>query len=443
MREEGKITAAQEEKARVAPLHIQPPPVVTAARHGYAKEYLRQQFRDLYGGDNPPDWKVRTTFAPAIQDAAEAAVREGLGRLRTRGLQAAMIALDPNTGDLLAMVGGADFATTPFNRAVRSRRQPGSAFKPFVYAAALEQGLSPVSTITGLQKVAIDAPSGVWIPRDERIAGRDEMTLRAALLESSNAAAVLLQQRVGSAPVLRLARDLGVRDQPDVPSLALGSGLVTPLELTAAYAVFPTLGYRVRPRGIVSVENAAGENVHRVHIERERILSEQIAFQMVSMLQDVVNRGTGAAARRYGVRGAVGGKTGSTNDYRDAWFVGFSSSVVAGVWVGFDQPEKIDEGGSGARVALPIWSDFMRRVARYRPPGPFAPPPDLHPEELCLLSYQRPVEGCPTYIEYFKQGDDIPVRLCSIHPGTFKQRAHRALQGFFTRLGEGLKGIFR
>ena len=173
------------------------------------------------------------------------------------------------------------------------------------------------------------------------------------------------------------------------------------------------------------------------------ILPEPIAFQMVSMLEDVIDRGTGAGARRAGVRGAIGGKTGSTNDYRDAWFVGFSSSVVAGVWVGFDQPERIREGGSGARVALPIWSDFMRRVGRWRPAEPFTPPPDLRTEELCQLSYQRAVEGCPGYTEYFKEGDAVPARLCSIHPGTLKQRAQRVLQGFFTAVGEGLKGIFR
>ena len=443
MREERKITPDQERQARAATIRLQPPPTLTASRHGYAKEYLRQQFRDIYGGDNPPDWRVHTTFVPAIQDAAEVAVRDGLRRVGTPGLQAALVALDPHTGNLLAMVGGSDFGATPFNRAVRSRRQPGSAFKPFVYATALERGMSPVSKITGLQALSVQAPSGVWIPRDERIAGRDEMTLRAALLESSNAAAVLLQQRVGSGPVLRLARDLGVRDQPDVPSLALGSGLVTPLELTAAYAVFPTLGYRVRPRGIVNVQDASGADVHRVHIEREQILSEQVAFQMVSMLQDVVDRGTGAGARQLGVRGPVGGKTGSTNEYRDAWFVGFSSSVVAGVWVGFDQPESIREGGSGARIALPIWADFMRRAGRQLPAEPIAPPADLHPEELCRLSYQRPVEGCPTYIEYLKEGDEVPMRLCTLHPGNFKQRAHRAIQGIFTALGEGIKGIFR
>jgi 1A family penicillin-binding protein len=443
MREEGKITPAQEQAARRERIRIQPPPALTAAKHGFAKEYLRQQFRNIYGGDNPPDWTVETTFLPEIQDAAEAAVRDGIRRLGGKGLQAALVAMDPHTGNLLAMVGGANFATSAFNRAVRGRRQPGSAFKPFVYAAALERGLSPVSMINGLQQVAIAAPQGVWIPRDERDTQPDELTLRAALIESNNAAAVLLQQQVGNGAVIRLARDLGVPDQPDVPSLALGSGLVTPLDLTAAYAVFPTLGYRVRPRGLVSVVNASGDRVHQVHVEREQILSEQVAFQMVTMLQDVVDRGTGASARRLGVRGPVGGKTGSTNDYRDAWFVGFSSSVVAGVWVGFDQPEQIQAGGSGARVALPIWADFMRRVAPRLPPEPFTPPADLQSQELCLISYQRPVEGCPTYLEHFKDGDQIPTRLCTVHTGNLKQQVQRAVQGLVGAIGRGIRGIFR
>ena len=442
MREVGKITEAEEQAARNERIRIQPQPQVTTARHGYAKEYLRQQFRNIYGGDNPPDWKVHTTFVPEIQDAAEAAVKDGLRRVGGGGLQAALVAMDPHNGNLLAMVGGSDFSVTSFNRAVRSRRQPGSAFKPFVYAAALERGLSPVSVIGGLRRMAVQAPEGVWIPRDERTSERDEITLREALLESNNAAAVLLQQKVGTDPVLRLAGDLGVRDQPKVPSLALGSGLVTPLDLTAAYAAFPTLGYRVWPRGIVSVENAADEIVHQVHIEREQILSEQVAFQMVTMLQDVVNRGTGTAARRLGVTGVVGGKTGTTNDYHDAWFVGFSSSVVVGVWVGYDQPERIAASGSGARVALPIWSDFMRRTARRLPREPIPAPRDLRAEEICRLTYRRAVEGCPSYTEYFKDGDDVPRGLCPIHEGNLKQRAQRALQDVFGAIGRGIRGLF-
>ena len=145
MREEKKITAEQEQTARAERIQIQPLSSVSSARYGYAKEFLRQQFRDIYGGDNPPDWKVHTTFVPEIQDAAEIAVRDGLRRIGRSDLQAALVAIDPQSGNLLAMVGGSDFTVTPFNRAVRSKRQPGSAFKPFVYAAALESGLSPVS----------------------------------------------------------------------------------------------------------------------------------------------------------------------------------------------------------------------------------------------------------------------------------------------------------
>jgi 1A family penicillin-binding protein len=443
MREEGKITTEQEQAARAAPLRIHPHPRITNARHGYAKDYLRQQFRNIYGGDNPPDWKVHTTFVPEIQDAAEAAVRDGLRRIGIRELQAVLVAMEPGTGNILAMVGGADYAITPFNRAVRSRRQPGSAFKPFVYAAALERGLSPVSMISGLRQVAIDAPEGVWIPRDERAGEHDEMTLRAALLESNNAAAVLLQQQVGARPVIRLANDLGVHDQPEVPSLALGSGLVSPLELTAAFAVFPTLGFRVRPRGLISVTDASGDVVHRMHLEREQVLPEDVAYQMVSMLQDVVDRGTGAGARRAGVSGSVAGKTGTTNDYHDAWFVGFSSSVVAGVWVGFDQPQKIRSGASGSRMALPIWADFMRRTARRLPATAFDVPSTLRDEEFCSESYLRPVDGCPTYIEYFKEGDQVPGRLCPIHQGSLKQRARRAIEGLLGAFGRGIKGIFK
>jgi 1A family penicillin-binding protein len=443
MREEKKITEEQEQVARAEQIHIQPPPSVSSAKHGYAKEYLRQQFRNVYGGDNPPDWKVHTTFDPAMQDAAEASVRDGLRRLRIKGLQVALVAIEPANGNILALVGGSDFAVTPYNRAVKSRRQPGSAFKPFVYAAALERGLSPVTRLRGLRQVAVDASTGVWIPRDEQADGRDEMTVREALLESSNAAAVLVQQQVGTRPVLQLVRDLGVPNQPDVPSLALGSGLVTPLELTTAYAVFANGGYRVRSRGIQSVENASGDTLEYAHVDRERVLPEDVTFQMVTMLQDVVARGTGASARSYGVSGAVGGKTGSTNDYHDAWFVGFNSSVVVGVWVGFDQPQTIREGGTGARIALPIWADFMRRVQRLAPSRPFNVPAGLEPHELCLISYQRPVNGCPTYVEYFKDNDSVPTQLCPLHEGSFKQEAARAVDGLIREIGKGIRGIFR
>jgi len=233
-----------------------------------------------------------------------------------------------------------------------------------------------------------------------------------------------------------------VVNQPAVPSLALGSGLVTPLDLTAAVAVFPNGGYRVRPRSLVSVTNAAGDRMTQIHSQREQILSPEVAFQMVTMLRDVVDQGTGARVRGLGVRGPVGGKTGTTSEYRDGWFVGFSRSVVVGVWVGFDQPQTIREGASGARIALPIWSEFMRRTAAALPPKPFVAPSTLREEELCRISYHRPLDGCSTYTEYFKDGDDVPSQLCTIHSGSLKQRAHRVVQGVLGALGRSVRGIF-
>jgi 1A family penicillin-binding protein len=442
MRDEGFISPAQEEAARRARPKIQTYRQPNDPHGGFAKEYLRQQFRSEFGGDNPPDWQVHTTFQPSLQDAAERAVSTGIERLRRPGLEAALVAIDPSTGDILAMVGGADFARSTYNRAVRSRRQPGSAFKPLVYAAALEHGFSPVSVLSNLRNVT--APSNPeWRPRSAEVEQPDELTLRAALVESNNPAAADLQQRVGSRAVLRLAGDAGLDGLPDVPSLALGTGLVSPLDLTAAFTMFPGEGLVARPRGVVSVFDSGGRQVLDRPVQREQLISPATAFQMTSMLRDVIERGTGSAARALGVRGPVGGKTGTTDDYRDAWFVGYSTSVVVGVWVGFDQPAPIGRDAYGARVALPIWADFMKRTARQLPAREFEVPPGLRGEELCSVSYLQPVEGCPTYTEFLKEGDSVPSALCPIHRGTLKQRAARVIEGFFRGIGSKIAGIFR
>jgi membrane carboxypeptidase/penicillin-binding protein len=264
------------------------------------------------------------------------------------------------------------------------------------------------------------------------------------LLESNNAAAADLQQEVGTRAVLGLAGDAGLSGLPDVPSLALGTGLVSPLDLTAAYTMFPGDGQMARPRGVISVFDSGGRQVLDRAVERTQLISPQVAFQMTSMLRDVIERGTGASARGLGVRGAVAGKTGTTDDYRDAWFIGYSTSVVVGVWVGFDQPAPIGRDAYGARIALPIWAEFMKRTARLLPPGEFKVPPGMHGEELCNVSYMRPVDGCPTtYTEFFKDGDTVPSGLCPIHRGTLKQRATRAIEGFFKSLGNRISGLFR
>jgi len=178
-------------------------------------------------------------------------------------------------------------------------------------------------------------------------------------------------------------------------------------------------------------------------IQRQQLISPQAAFQLTTMLRDVIDRGTGTPVRALGVRGPVAGKTGTTDDYRDAWFVGFSTSSVVGVWVGFDQPAPIGRDAYGARIALPIWADFMKRSARQLPAREFKVASGLRAEELCSVSYLQPVEGCPTYTEFFKEGDSVPSALCPVHRGTLKQRATRAIEGFFRGLGSRIAGIFR
>ena len=299
------------------------------------------------------------------------------------------------------MVGGADYARSTFNRAVRSRRQPGSAFKPLVYAAALAHGYSPVSVLTNLRHVtrARAIPSG----RPRSGAGRaapTQLTLRAALLESNNAAAADLQQRVG------IARRAAARERRRAAAVCRtcrrwrsAPAWCSPLDLTAAYTMFPGGGevgaaarhhqrVRRRRRARSSIVPCEARAAHQ---------PEAVAFQMTcdaARRHRPRHRRRGPLARR---RGPVGGKTGTTDDYHDAWFVGFSTSVVVGVWVGFDQPAPIGRDAYGARVALPIWADFMKRTARQLPAREFEVAPGLHGEELCSVSYAATGRGCPTY----------------------------------------------
>lgn len=442
MRDAGFITPAEAQAARGARLRIRPYQPTSTATDAYARAYVRQLFRDSLGGDHPPDWRVDTTIVPALQEMADRVVREGLARFGKRDLQAALVAMDPETGDVLALTGGRDAARSPFNRATRSRRQPGSAFKPLLFAAALEEGFSPVTVLEGLDAITPQGPDE-WAPQNATGETPPALTLRAALIESNNRAATLLQQRVGTRRVMRLASDAGLRDLPNVPSLSLGTGLVTPLELTTAFAIFPNGGRAVRPRGIVRILDEDRSVAFNNPVARENVLRPEVAFQMVTMLRDVVDRGTASSARRMGVRFPAGGKTGTTDDFKDAWFVGFTSSIVVGVWVGFDQPATIGREAYGSRYALPIWADFMRRAVRVRRAEAFERPAGLQEETLCRVSYLRPVQGCPIYTEYLKRGDDAPGRLCTLHRGTLRQRVTRTLEGWTAELGRKLRGLFR
>ncbi|HEV3216728.1 MAG TPA: PBP1A family penicillin-binding protein [Vicinamibacterales bacterium] len=441
MRQEKFITPEAERLALAAPPAILPRPGLAAGGAGYAQDYLRQQFKAEFGDDNPPDWKVQTAFLPAMQKEAERAVTAGLQRWREPQLQAALVAIDPQTGDVLALVGGRNYAQSPFNRAVNARRQPGSAFKPILYATALEHGMSPVSVVSGLSQFRVQGHDE-WVVKNASAETRDALTLREALYESNNQAAVKLQTEVGSQPVLRLAKSLGLPNLPDVPSLALGVGEVTPLQLTAAYAAFPNGGFAVTTRPIIAVFDPDGHEILRSEVKRQPAVSPATAFQMVTMLEDVLDTGTGAAARSLGVRFAAAGKTGTTDDFKDAWFVGFTSGVVAGVWVGLDQPAPIAPDAFGARYALPIWADFMTHVASVRPPEQFQPPSSVTRVSLCSVSHLKPTELCPAYSEYFKAGDVIPTDTCQIHRAPART-AVQVLGGIFSRIGRSIGSIFR
>ena len=430
MRAAGFITEADERAARRARLRVRPYQPTSTASDAYARAYVRQLFRDTLGGDHPPDWRVDTTIVAPLQEAADRVVREGLGRFGKRDLQAALVAMDPDTGDVLALVGGRDPATFPFNRATRSRRQPGFG----VQAAALRGGAR-----TGLLTRVDDRGARCHHPAGPRRVGPGELERADGAVPDVAGGPDRIGQPCrddaaaasGDAPRdARSPATPGLRDLPNVPSLSLGTGLVTPLELTTAFAMFPNGGRSVRPRGILRILDDDRSVAFTNPIVRENVIAPEVAYQMVSMLQDVVDRGTASDARRMGVRFAVGGKTGTTDDFKDAWFVGFSSSLVVGVWVGFDQPATIGREAYGARYALPIWSDFMRRAARVRPPGTFDRPSGLREETLCRVSYKRPVAGCPIYTEYLKRGDAAPDQLCPIHRGTLRQRIDRTIEGW-------------
>ena len=277
------------------------------------------------------------------------------------------------------MVGGRDFKTSRFNRATQALRQPGSAFKPFVYASALEAGYSPASLVTRLDE-PVDTLQGAWIPEDEHSDG-SEMTVRAALRTSSNRAAVRMLEEVGIAKAVAQAKKMGMGNVPSVPSLALGSGEVTLMAMTSAYATFADQGLLRRAIFIRRVEDADGAVLFEAKPTAEQVISPRTAFLMTSMLSDVVNYGTAYKARQEGFTHPAAGKTGTTNDYVDAWFVGFTPHLVTGVWVGFDKPRTIIANGFAGELAVPLWARFMKQATAHDKPDTFKRPGGLTSRE--------------------------------------------------------------
>jgi penicillin-binding protein 1A len=418
----------------------------------YFKEQVRRELVDRFGWQRVSEGglKVYTTIAPELQQQAEAIVERRLSEIEKRRgfphtprativideavappyLQAAVVVMDPRTGAVRAQVGGRNFRESRFNRAVQARRQSGSAFKPVVYATAIEQGQSPGSVVSNLDD-PVNTPSGDYVPEDEH-SGATSMTLRTALRTSSNRAAVQLLRTVGIPEVVETAKALSLGRMPAVPSMALGAGEVTLQALTAGYGAFASAGLWRQPYLIRRVEDQDGNVLFATEAREQRVFSEETAFLVTSMLSDVINSGTAWRARAEGFRLPAAGKTGTTNDYHDVWFVGYTPTTVTGVWMGFDQPREIIANGYAGELAVPLWSNIMAVATRGDKPETFTRPAGVVGVNICRLTGKRAAEGCTqvpvegpdgaveirsmAYTEYYRKGTE-PDDVCDEHEG--------------------------
>lgn len=454
MLDQGYITDAQRRAALHTPMRVVPDDGYSV-RAPYAVEWVRQWLSEKYGLNavNTAGMVVTTTVDPFLQAAASAALVQGLARVeslpgyrhpryapgtagrgeRTPYLQGLIVSLDPANGDVLALVGGRDFRDSEFNRAVQGFRQAGSAFKPFVYGTALSQGLPPTAI---LDDAPISLPRGDgtrWNPENNDGTYSGPVTMRTALTRSINVAAIRLALRVGLDSVIGTARRLGVTT-PISPTAAtaIGAADVRPLELIGAYAGYAGLGTWTPPRIVTLVQDAARIPIYEAPpLANQQALDPRVAFQLTSMLQDAVQRGTGTAARR-GLPDSlpIAGKTGTTNDNADVWFVGFTPNLVAGVWMGFDQRQTITRGAFGGTLSAPIWNLFVKKAYERRAmPAPWAMPPGL----VAIRVRRRDGAVAPgdttdaSVTEYFLEGTEPSSR-------TAAQRVMQRLQPLLLRL---------
>jgi penicillin-binding protein 1A len=438
MVEQGMITPTAAREASAEPLRVHQGAMRRGDRAAYFVEEVRQAMEEELGESLYTDgYLIHTTLDPAVQAAAEAeleaqlraieagriglfrhprrtpgtATTDSAGGEETRYLQGAVVVMDAEHGDLLALVGGRDFGDSKFDRAMQARRQPGSAFKPFVFGAALAAGYPPTLILSDepLHRVLPDGT--IWEPRNFEGSYRGPVTMRDALVQSRNVATIRLAEEVGLDKVIDFARRLGLSGPiPAVPSIAIGAAEVTLLEMTAAYAAFATLGRRPTPRLVTRVEDRAGNVVWSRPAQARRVIDPAVAFVLTDLMRGVVDRGTGTAVRAAGFRNPAAGKTGTTNGSTDVWFLGFTPQRVAGVWIGFDRPQSIVPGATGGRLAAPVWGRLMRRTTALGGAG-WAPPPGVEERwvDAAGHTYQ---DGCPTFgelrPEYFLAGTTPP-----------------------------------
>jgi 1A family penicillin-binding protein len=423
MADQGWINREQQQRAAATPLRVAKTEWRPSQYDKYGAIDAVRAFVDSVLPDalKEGDVMIYTTLDARTQEAADKVIARHAVAIQNQGwgngerLQGALVALDPQTGDIRAIVGGRRARRGGFIRATDAKRQPGSAFKPFVYAAAMAGGLSPASVVDD-EPVEVMIGNTPWIPAnyDDNYQGRT--TLRRALMFSSNAATVRISRVIGEQNVINAARRNGITSelQPH-PSLALGALEVTPLELVTAYAPFANGGVRVRPRLVTRITTPDGRVLWSQEVDRSPAMDPRDAYAVTSMLRGAVDYGTGKVIRDYGVTGPVAGKTGTTNNGADVWFIGYTPTLVAGVWFGYDTPHPIADRAAGGRFAAPAWADFYksgwteRRGSEWRAPNGMVSA-IIDPESGELAS-----EWCPRKErEWFKPGS-APVSYCELH----------------------------
>ena len=415
----------------------------------YFTEYIRKQLNQLQDslGVNVYEdgLRVYTTLNTEIQKYMEQAVDSNIVKMENRArnqkalrklkkemsdsaftemtkLQIAFLCIEPENGHILAMIGGRDFNDSKWNRATQMKRQPGSAFKPFLYTAAIDNGYTPADEFYNQPVVFINPDSSRWTPKNynEKVSGL--LSLRVALRNSKNLISIRLIQEIGPRIVAQYAKRMGISTPiRPVPSLALGTSEVIPLDLVASYATFSNNGVYVKPISILRIEDKTGNVIYQQRSEHKEVLSKETAYIVTDMLQDVMKRGTGYPVRRdYKFYGPAGGKTGTTNEFTDAWFVGFTPHLVAGVWVGFDDPSlTLGSGMAGGVVALPFWGQFVKTVydSLNFPPAEFKEAVNVLKIKICKETKKLPTPYCPKKIEELFNVKFKPTETCDVHVG--------------------------
>ncbi len=394
----------------------------------YFVDYIQQITAAELGGEKlyRTGYRYYTTLDPAHQAAAQEAVTRGLEEIEKTGLpageplQAALVAVDPATGEMTAMVGGRGYGETQFNRAADAKRQPGSAFKPFVLLTALSlstegKGDKTLSTMVSGEPVSIPTPEGIWSPSNFDRKTYGKITIRKTIEESVNTATVRLANDVGLTEVLKTARAAGITSPlSPVASMALGTFEVTPMELAYAYTTIASGGIRFDPFSLFSVTTADGDILTVKKVHRERALDPRAAYLTGYAMEGVLERGTAKSAKMLGIYFPASGKTGTTDGNRDSWFVGYTPDVVCAVWVGYDSGA--NTGLTGARGALHIWARFL--AALYPQSGPLAqtPPEGVETAAIDPESGYLATASCPQALREAYLTGTAPKETCPIHP---------------------------